>query len=138
MTRGDQPVRRERGGSRAALGRLGEEVAADHLTERGLTVVERNWRCRSGEIDLVARDGDCLVVVEVPTRASRRFGEPEDSLGRANRARLALLARLYWHETSWDGPCRVDVLAVRMDRRGRVTRVTHYPNAVTGLWSPRT
>lgn len=54
--------------ARQALGRYGEELAARRLTESGMTVIVRNWRCRAGEIDIVARDGDALVVCEVKTR----------------------------------------------------------------------
>ena len=59
-----------------AVGRYGEDVAARHLTEAGLVVLERNWRCREGEIDIVARDGDVLVVCEVKTRRSTTYGTP--------------------------------------------------------------
>ena len=58
-----------------AVGRYGEDVAVRHLTEAGLVVLERNWRCREGEIDIVARDGDVLVVCEVKTRRSTAYGD---------------------------------------------------------------
>ncbi|MGW2993823.1 YraN family protein, partial [Streptomyces sp. NPDC001193] len=61
------------GVARQALGRYGEELAARRLAEAGMTVIARNWRCRSGEIDIVARDGDALVVCEVKTRRAGEF-----------------------------------------------------------------
>jgi putative endonuclease len=60
------------------LGRRGEDLAADYLTERGLVVLSRNWRCRDGELDVVATDGSALVVCEVKTRSTDDFGDPAE------------------------------------------------------------
>lgn len=108
---------------------------ARRLAQRGWTIHHTNWRCSSGEIDIVAQDGDCLVVVEVRTRMGARMGTPEDSVGAAKRSRLARLATRYCYETGWTGPCRVDVVAVAVGPDGRPTRVTHYRNAVSGAWA---
>lgn len=74
------------------LGRTGEELAVGHLAAAGYQILERNWRCRQGEIDVVARDGDTLVVVEVKTRSSLDFGHPFEAVSAAKLARLCLLA----------------------------------------------
>ena len=58
------------------IGRYGERVAARHLTDAGLTILDRNWRCREGEVDVVAREGQVLVFVEVKTRSTTRYGVP--------------------------------------------------------------
>jgi putative endonuclease len=79
-------------GERAALGRFGESVAADHLVASGLTVLARNWRCREGEVDIVALDGDVLVMCEVKTRRGVGFGTPLDAVTPAKAARLRRLA----------------------------------------------
>ena len=74
---------------RKKLGRWGEDAAATLLEERGYLVVERNWRCHGvGEMDLVARQGDCLVFVEVRARRGRAHGTPEESITAAKRKRL--------------------------------------------------
>ena len=73
-------------------GRLGEELAAAHLIAQGLIVLDRNWRCDVGEVDIVARDGDALVICEVKTRSSRRFGSPLEAVTTAKAARLRRLA----------------------------------------------
>ena len=73
---------------RAALGRFGEAVAADHLVASGLTVLARNWRCREGEVDIIALDGDVLVMCEVKTRRGVGFGTPIDAVTPAKAARL--------------------------------------------------
>ncbi|MCQ1953054.1 YraN family protein [Arthrobacter jinronghuae] len=74
------------------LGSRGEELAARYLTEAGLRIIDRNWRCPEGEIDLVAVDGATLVVVEVKTRSSVDFGHPFEAIGQDKVARLYLLA----------------------------------------------
>ncbi|HEY0871279.1 MAG TPA: YraN family protein [Acidothermaceae bacterium] len=82
-------------GERAALGRYGEIVAADHLVASGMTVLARNWRCREGEVDIVALDGDVLVMCEVKTRRGVGFGTPLDAVTPVKAARLRRLA-LRW------------------------------------------
>jgi putative endonuclease len=77
---------------RGALGKFGEEVAVRHLLAAGLTVVARNWRCREGEVDIVALDGDILVMCEVKTRRGLGFGTPLEAVTPAKAARLRRLA----------------------------------------------
>lgn len=117
----DDPV--VRGGlartPRAALGRYGEDVAVRFLVEQGMVILERNWRCELGEVDIVARDGDTLVVCEVKTRRSERFGPPQEAVTRIKLARLRRLA-VRWllaHEVH-PPQVRIDVVAVRRDARG--------------------
>jgi putative endonuclease len=116
--------------ARRSTGRRGEALAAEALRQRGWHIVTTNWRCGVGEIDLVARDGESLVLVEVRTRHGRRFGTPEESVDALKRERLAMLGELYVQETGWAGPWRIDVVAVELDRDGAPVRVTHYPDAV--------
>lgn len=117
---------------RVALGRWGEDVAARHLVAKGYEITDRNWRCESGELDLVALDGDCLVVVEVRTRRGQALGTPEESVTPAKQARLITLADAYVQAHDWPGYWRLDVIAVEVDRAGRLLRVDHYENAITG------
>lgn len=105
-------------GNRARVGRRGERLAARYLKRRGLRVITRNWRCAGlGEVDIVARDGDALVIVEVRTRTKRSdaTASPESSITPAKRARLERLAQRWaktqargWRPTS----IRVDLVAV--------------------------
>ena len=117
---------------RRGLGRHGEDLAARHLAAKGYEIVARNWRCETGELDLVVRDGDCLAFVEVRTRRGRALGTPEESITRAKQARLAALAEAYVQADDWPGDYRVDIIAIEMDRGGRLLRVDHYENAVSG------
>ncbi|GAB4080078.1 YraN family protein [Modestobacter muralis] len=116
-------------GSRAALGAYGERVAARVLTDAGLTVLDRNWRCRDGELDLVARDGDALVFCEVKTRTGGGFGSPAEAVTRTKRHRLRVLARAWLAAHDHHAPdLRFDVVGVLVPATGR-PRVTHLRNA---------
>jgi len=98
---------------RRALGTYGEQLAARYLADRGVQVVERNWRCAHGEVDLVARDGDCLVFCEVKTRRSVRFGDPVEAVDWRKMAKLRRLAAAWLREH--DVRCarvRIDVIAI--------------------------
>jgi len=91
-------------------GRLAEARAAELLNDSGLSTVTRNYRCRGGEIDLVMRDDDCLVFVEVRLRSHAAFGGPLASVTTTKQARLITAARHYLASTGWSGPCRFDVV----------------------------
>ncbi|HOT33940.1 MAG TPA: YraN family protein, partial [Rhodoglobus sp.] len=104
-----------------ALGRRGEEIAARYLASRGLAIVERNWRCPQGEIDLIARDGGELVFVEVKTRSSVAYGHPLESITPVKLARLRRLAAA-WCDAHPGGhdTIRIDAIAVIAPRVGDV------------------
>jgi putative endonuclease len=96
------------------LGRRGEERAAEHLAASGFRVVERNWRCTVGEIDIVAYDGPHLVVVEVKTRTTDAFGHPFEAISPAKLTRLHVLAAewLAQHDGPRPWSWRVDVVGI--------------------------
>ena len=82
------------------LGRQGEELAAEFLSELGMIVMARNWRCDIGELDIVARDGECLVVCEVKTRSSAAFGNPVETVTGRKVKRMRRLALRWLEENS--------------------------------------
>jgi putative endonuclease len=111
----------------AALGRYGEQLAAEHLTAAGMTVLARNWRCDRGELDLVLRDADGTVVFcEVKTRSGTGFGEPSEAVGRLKARKVRLLACrwLLEHRPHGVGEIRFDVVSV-LRRRGEAPQLTH-------------
>lgn len=114
-----------------ALGRYGEDVAARYLHDAGLTVLERNWRCGAGEIDIVAREGAALVFCEVKTRRDDAFGGPYAGITPAKLARLRRLAG-HWVSAQSERPpvseVRIDVVAVWASGRG-APRVEHLRGA---------
>ncbi|HSN78424.1 MAG TPA: YraN family protein [Anaerolineae bacterium] len=117
--------------SRQRLGQAGEQMAADLLAGKGYQIVARNWRSgRSGEIDLVAQDGSCLVIVEVRTRRGRVYGSAEESVTPRKQARLAALAEAYSAGVGWQGPLRIDVVAISLSGDGRPLEVRHIEDAV--------
>jgi putative endonuclease len=96
--------------TRAAAGARAEALAAAFFVARGLTIVRRNFRCRRGEIDLIARDGDTLVFVEVRLRSRRDFGGAAASITAAKRARIAAAALFYLGRLPRTPPCRFDAV----------------------------
>ncbi len=112
-----------------AIGRYGEDVAVRHLEATGLAVVERNWRCAEGEIDIVARQGRVLVFCEVKTRSSVAFGVPAEAVTRAKAARIRRLACRYLIERRPAfSELRFDVVSVVRQPRGSAA-VEHLPAA---------
>jgi putative endonuclease len=116
--------------ARDALGRYGEDLAAQHLVAAGLEVVDRNWRCPRGELDLVAREPDGTVVfVEVKTRSTAAFGEPAEAVSWAKARRLRTLACLWLHAHPSGGvTLRFDVVSV-VRSRGAAPQVRHLRGA---------
>ncbi|WSF68960.1 YraN family protein [Streptomyces decoyicus] len=105
---------------RRALGRYGEDLAARRLIEAGMRILDRNWRCRDGEIDIVAADGDALVVCEVKTRRAGWYEHPMAAVRPEKTARLRLLAErwLERHGGPPPGGVRIDVIGVLLPARG--------------------
>ena len=115
---------------RRETGIRGEDLAAEYLARAGLSVLERNYRCKAGEIDVVAEDSGELVFAEVRTRSGTAFGTPEESITARKRRKMAECAFSYLaergaHGRSW----RVDLVAVELDR-GHVVRVDHYKHVL--------
>lgn len=102
-----------RGRHKDRLGRRGEQLAVDYLVANGAVVLSRNWRCREGELDIVATDGDRLLVCEVKTRSGVGFGAPAEAVTpvKAARIRRVTNAWLRAHRVGWC-EVRFDVLAV--------------------------
>jgi putative endonuclease len=116
---------------RQNFGRVGERLAAQALRERGYRILEHNFRCRHGEIDLVAEDACDLVFVEVKTRRGNLYGLPEEAVTRAKRRKLAEVASYYLdlhaaRERSW----RIDVVAVQFSVQGKLQEIRVYQHAV--------
>jgi putative endonuclease len=111
--------------ARRALGQWGEELAARRLSEAGLAILDRNWRCELGELDIVARSGDVLVVVEVKTRTTELFGPPEAAVTPAKASRLRRLTGRWLAEHALSPrEVRIDVVSVFVPHRGD-PRVEH-------------
>jgi putative endonuclease len=105
--------------NRCALGKTGEDLACAELRRRGYAILDRRFRTRDGEIDIVARDGSVLVFVEVKTRRSLRFGLPRAAVTADKQHRIARMAAAYLarrRPRAWS--CRFDVVEITLDRDG--------------------
>jgi len=108
------------------VGHYGERVAARHLEDNGLEVIECNWRCGQGEIDIVAREGGLIVFVEVKTRSSERFGVPAEAVHRVKRNRIRGLATIWLAQHPHPyGKLRFDVVSVLRQPAGPAHVVHH-------------
>jgi putative endonuclease len=131
------PLSTRGGGSRAALGKLGETFACQYLQRSlGWSIYATNWRCKSGELDIVAVDGDWLVVVEVKTRSNQAYGTPLEAV---HLQKVRRLRRTVAEFLSGAAPALRRALDVRFDviglyvRKGTVTHVEHIRYAVEAV-----
>jgi len=117
--------------SRKTTGAAGEKLAGQFLVQRGYRLIETNYRCREGEVDIIAIKNDCLVFVEVRTKRSSVFGGPEESITERKKQHLRAVAARY-RETHADLPqaWRIDVVAVELDAEGKTRRIEIIENAV--------
>ena len=115
------------------LGDQGEELAGDYLLAHGCTLLDRQWRCRYGELDLVARDADgTICFVEVKLRSGNLAGLPREAVDRRKRERLRTAAEAYLSQHGLeDAPARFDVAEVYTDERHQPLRLEYLENAFT-------
>lgn len=117
--------------SRRETGRQAEQLAAELLAQKGYRIIERNWRCRTGELDLIAEFAGILVIVEVRSRTSiARFGTPEEAVHFRKQAQVRETAQVYiYRHKLHHKPVRFDTVTVLMDRNGNCTQIRHLENA---------
>jgi putative endonuclease len=116
--------------ARQAMGRAGEDLAVDELERRGYVIVARRYRTRHGEIDIVARDGDTTVIVEVKARATAEFGTAAEAVTpRKQRQIISMAVDYLARQGLSDRACRFDVVAI--DGAGPDARITVYSSAFT-------
>jgi putative endonuclease len=117
---------------RVRLGRFGERLAVAHLEAKGYAVLDRNFRCREGEIDIIAQNDGCLVFVEVRTRRGDAMGTALESVTPLKCARLVAAAEAYCQQHPQAAPeRRIDVIAVDLTPGGRLLQLQHIENAVS-------
>ncbi|RQD56903.1 MAG: YraN family protein [Desulfonatronovibrio sp. MSAO_Bac4] len=110
------------------IGKFGEQVAGSYLSEKGYKILERNWRYRRGELDLVCRQGKVIVFVEVKTRSAQGPARAVESLGYQQKQNLLRTANHYLcMESLWENECRFDFISVTI---GNQVKVEHVQNAI--------
>lgn len=117
-----------------ATGKEGEEIARRYLENKGYKIIERNWKTKRAEIDLVVQKKSILVIVEVRTKAGENFGTPEETLNHKKRHKLFMNARVYAASCKYAGLYRIDAVCVVLRGGGSKipARITHYENIVEG------
>lgn len=115
---------------RVKLGERGEKTALSYFEKLGYRQVKSNHRSRTGEIDLILQDGDTLVFCEVKTKDDLQSGHAAESYGRAQQKRMRRLILGYLSKTGWDGPIRVDLLALQKENEGDVYKLHHFKDAL--------
>jgi len=118
---------------RRETGILGEKLAKEFLEKKGYQIIETNYRCPEGEIDIIAKHSDCLAFIEVRAKTTWEFGTPEESITAAKKERLKTTAA-YYHQTHHNLPpqWQIDVVAVELSKGGKLLRIELIENAVSG------
>ncbi len=114
---------------RGAVGRVGEDLACGYLQDQRFTIVDRNWRTRAGELDIVARREGLTVFVEVKARRGTAYGEPEEAVTPAKAHRIRGLAVEYLASHGGSALTRFDVISVVLDRDCELVELRHIPEA---------
>jgi putative endonuclease len=115
------------------VGHAGEAAALGYLKEQGFRILARDWRNRLGQIDIVAEDGETLVLVEVKARRGTSFGLPQEAVDARKQRKLRTLLEVYRTQTHRrEQPCRIDVLGLLLDDNLVVTSTEHIRDAVQG------
>ncbi|MCD5406273.1 MAG: YraN family protein [Desulfotomaculum sp.] len=115
---------------RKHTGKMGEDAAVKQLKKVGLRIVSRNYSCKLGEIDIIARDGSVLVFVEVRSRRTAGYGLPQETIGFKKMAKVRQIAQYYLMVNKIkDVACRFDVVAVQLNGDGAVKNLEHIQNA---------
>ncbi len=119
---------------RQKIGKIGEEAACRFLQQKGYEIIEKNYRCPLGEIDIVARDQLMTVMVEVRSRTSFSYGSPEESITVDKARRLRRLALSYLQTKNLSAtPCRIDLVAVMVDREThQIKNINHIKGILNG------
>jgi len=107
-------------------GNRGEAIAAEYLQKKGYKIIERNFRTRFGEIDIVCWDGKILVFVEVKTKMGHDFGEPEEMVNKRKLSQVKRMGEVYVQDKGLGCLCRVDVVAIVLENNGLIEKLEHY------------
>lgn len=108
-------------------GEKGEEIAANYLEKNKYEIIDRNYRAKKSEIDIICKEGETIVFVEVKTRSSIKFGTPETFVNEAKITKIIEGAEAYMKENDWSGPIRFDIISVMLFKGKH--DVTHFKDA---------
>lgn len=109
------------------LGRKGEDIASNYLLEKGYKICERNWICNKNEVDIIAIDAECIVFVEVKTRASEEWGDPVDAISKKKMNNLIVAANDYIEQTDTELSPRFDIIFIILN--SKTVQIEHIDDA---------
>ncbi|MDD5454241.1 MAG: YraN family protein [Candidatus Ratteibacteria bacterium] len=112
-------------------GKIGEDIAVKFLTRKGYQILERNWKMKAGEIDIVAADGDTMVFVEVKARSSTEYGTGEEAITEHKKDKIINAAKACLKHKGEDRPCRFDVISILLEKNGKIKEINHIEDAFT-------
>ena len=116
--------------SRKEVGNKGEKLAAKFLKRKGYKIIQRNYKCKLGEIDIIAEQDRTIVFVEVKTRRTQEFGPPQYAITAAKKRQISSVALLYIREKKFvEQSCRFDVIGITFPPESRKPRIEHIQNA---------
>lgn len=111
-----------------SIGNKGESLACDLLMQKGYTIIERNYRSKWGEVDIICKIEEKIVFVEVKTKTGDRYGEPWEMINSHKLHQVQNMGHLWCEEYGWKGLCRVDVVGVWLTIDGELERIEHWEN----------
>ena len=114
------------------LGNIGEEIAAKYLIDKGYEILERNWRNRHKEIDIIAKDGNELVIVEVKTRKSNDYGDPDMAVTKRKQSLLIAASNAYIFRNKLDFDTRFDIISIILNSEN--PNIEHIEDAFLPHW----
>ena len=114
------------------IGRIGENKAKNYLTRRGYKILETNYNIRGGELDIIAKDNECICFVEVKTRTNDEYGAPADAVGYTKQQRMMKAAKVYIAKIGHDIECRFDVIEVFYNPNSylKIAKINHLKNVM--------
>jgi len=112
----------------SVIGKLGENIARRYLEDKGIKILDQNYRTKYGEIDLVGKIKNELIFIEVRTKTKEDFGRPEETLKKKKVAKLKKNALAYSLKVNWQGPIRLDAVCIVLNEKKELIRIDHYEN----------
>lgn len=111
------------------IGIIGENMAIDHLIRLGYDILARNWRYKKAEIDIIAKENDCLIFVEVKSKTSVSFGQPEEAIDQKKEAMLIDAAQRYMESIDHNWEVRFDIISILLSKTFKLEKISHFKDA---------
>lgn len=115
--------------SNTSIGQIGEQFASDYLVEMGYIILERNWRFKRAEIDIIAKNDNCLIFIEVKARSYTAFGQPEEFINAEKEGMLIDAAQRYMESINYGWEIRFDIISIILTKSLQIKKIDHFKDA---------